>query len=318
MAINIKSMQSNVIHNKEVGANEECESLITKTHDLGFAIVNSQALFDRALQGLPQKEYHLLFIDRDLWAAIEPVPQVDPYLFDNEPGYHNAMMKALFYVRDTLGEKLNANKLCQLHDIYVDGVIHNSIKKEPFQKGYAPGYRYGLEWNKVSNDAKRELEDEKLILFFKNQKFLELHKSFECLSTYQPISGGNWSVCSRFEDGTELSRVHEKVNALFEKYYQEIEAADSNDARLAAIVNLCRALEIFHVFPDGNGRTILFAMLPKLLIENGFSPAILDKPFTFDSGYHSTKEMVDLLKKGMENYQKVIEQLQSQSQCAFL
>jgi hypothetical protein len=219
-------------------------------------------------------------------------------------------MRGFEHLRNTIGERMDADKLCQLHDICVDGVFHNQGSNlEPFRKGYAPGFTYGLSWEDVSEEAQKELESKKLLLRLNSSTFKSDFNNFAYLSTYMPSSGRSWSVFSRFKKDDELPIVHRKINALFDDYYAAIESAHSEDDRLAAIVNLCRALQIFHVFPDGNGRTILVALLSKLLIENHFSLSILTDFADFGTGYNSTAEMVDLLKEGMNNYQRVVEQL---------
>lgn len=74
-----------------------------------------------------------------------------------------------------------------------------------------------------------------------------------------------------------------------------------NTDKLKAIAKVCRALEIFHIFPDGNQRTIIFGLLNKFLIENEFSPVILKDPIIFD-GYDCLDELVEEIKQGMERF----------------
>jgi hypothetical protein len=289
-------------------------SLKFEFHNSNFEhspISKSQAVFDKAMKGLPEEQRHLLFIDRVHWKTIEPVPEANPYEFDkNEFGYHDAMMRGFEHLRNTIGERMDADKLCQLHDICVDGVFHKQGSKlKPFRKGYAPGFSYGLDWERVSEEAKKELESKKLLLRLNSPTVESDYYNFAYLSTCMPTGGCGLGICSRFEKGDELPIVHQKIDALFDEYYAAIESAYSEDDRLAAIVNLCRALQIFHVFPDGNGRTILAALLSKLLIENGFSLCILTDFAHFGTGYNSTDEMVNLLKEGMDNYRRVAEQL---------
>lgn len=92
-----------------------------------------------------------------------------------------------------------------------------------------------------------------------------------------------------------------RINALFDAYYKEIPQALSTKAKLIALVRLCRALEILHAFPDGNQRTIVFSLLLKLLIENGFCPTILKEPAAFDGPY-SLNELVSQVIDGMALY----------------
>lgn len=66
--------------------------------------------------------------------------------------------------------------------------------------------------------------------------------------------------------------------------------------------------EIFHIFPDGNQRTVAFLLLNKLLIDNNFPAAYLDWPYAFD-GYLSSKELVMEIKYGMINFLRSIEEM---------
>ena len=101
-------------------------------------------------------------------------------------------------------------------------------------------------------------------------------------------------------------RTKKRVNQIFENYYHQIESARTEKQKLEAIGDLCRRLEIYHVFPDGNQRTIAFALLTKLLIENGFSPAILEYPTLFD-GMFTLREIVQQIEQGMIRFKKVSE-----------
>lgn len=273
-------------------------------------IETSRAKFDHFMKGLPEDQRHLLFIDKRVWEQIEPVPHVDCMMFDNEPGYHAAMTQALNFVRDHLGEKLNATKFCTLHDLCVDNVYHDAEMKKPFLKGFRPKWGYEFDYTKVSKETRLELENEKILLYpdrnadssISSESFSHI-KNLSFLSVY--LSG---HINSCFYKEKQLPKVIEKIDGLFVKYYARIESAKSEDDRLAAMASLCLALEIFHVFADANARTIQCAMLSKLLIENNFSPVILDNPRTFDEGYFSISEMVELLKDGMKNFKKVVEQ----------
>lgn len=275
-------------------------------------ISRSQATFDKAFGGLGVENRKFLFIDKNKWKRSEPYPEVDwDQLY--EPGYLDGMNNALQnMVRNSLGEKFDADKLCQLHDSCVDGVFQDFEMNKPFKKGYGCGSMYSVRWQEISNEVIAELKREKT-LFVVNEHYeteYPKYQNFEYLCVILPGDfGGKWEIRSRFQKKEELPLVHKKINDLFENYYTKIESSPSDDDKLAAIVNLCRALHMFHVFPDGNGRTILFALLPKLLIENGFSPAIVDDPSRCFTGYHSTEEMVGIIKQGMKNYQRLVEQL---------
>jgi prophage maintenance system killer protein len=94
------------------------------------------------------------------------------------------------------------------------------------------------------------------------------------------------------------------MNGLISTYYKRIASASLPREKLAAIADLCQAIEVYHVFKDGNQRTIAFALLPKLLIENGFPPTILERPFMFDGAF-TTEEMVLQIEQGIKRFSRL-------------
>lgn len=96
------------------------------------------------------------------------------------------------------------------------------------------------------------------------------------------------------------------INDWFDKYYKAIADAKDDNDKLTAIVSLCKTLEIAHFFADANQRTIVFVLLNKLLIENGFSPTVVDDPYIFD-GYKSKKELVAEVIKGQEYFKECVQ-----------
>jgi hypothetical protein len=92
-----------------------------------------------------------------------------------------------------------------------------------------------------------------------------------------------------------------KLTPYLDSFHLEMMNARSSDEQLAAISVLLRAIEIFHMFPDGNQRTVAFLLLNKLLIQNHIPPTILDSAFIFD-GYLGTSEIVQEIKKGIFNF----------------
>lgn len=89
------------------------------------------------------------------------------------------------------------------------------------------------------------------------------------------------------------------ANAFFTRYYQELDVAGGPLAQLRAIVRLVRALHVYHFFRDGNGRLNTMVVLNKLLLENGFPPAIVSDPAIFGGG-RSVAQLVDDVHNGMK------------------
>jgi hypothetical protein len=61
------------------------------------------------------------------------------------------------------------------------------------------------------------------------------------------------------------------------KYYSALEYSGDSVSRLSAIISLYESLEAMHPFKDATSRTN-HLVLNKLLVENGFDPAILNEP----------------------------------------
>lgn len=94
--------------------------------------------------------------------------------------------------------------------------------------------------------------------------------------------------------------ITDAMNYYIGVYQKEIIQADSNEKKLSCIATLIHELELLHPFTDGNCRTFVFALLPKLLIEQGFTPVILENPNRFD--LFSNQELVEEIKKGLVQF----------------
>ena len=93
------------------------------------------------------------------------------------------------------------------------------------------------------------------------------------------------------------------VQAVLNRYHADIRRAGPNRlGRLRAIVRCIRALHVIHAFRDANGRLHVTLMLQKLLLEQGFSPIILqDAPGVFGGSY-TVDELVRVVLRGMRAF----------------
>jgi hypothetical protein len=226
----------------------------------------------------------------------------NPFIFDSdrttslsgrvagEPGYHNAMQNVFeHYLPSHREEKITVQSLIELHDKCVENV-RTSGRQGPCDhaRGITMGWCYPIPLKLLSPLVMDELVKKKLI---------GLDPESDCL-------------CCLWYDGMvrkvrhwTLESVRTKAQELIVEYYLKIQGARSEEEKLVAIVDLCRSLEIFHLFPDGNQRTIAFALLTKLLVENRMSPTILENPAMFD-GFMVTEKMVREVRKGQEIFTK--------------
>ncbi len=88
------------------------------------------------------------------------------------------------------------------------------------------------------------------------------------------------------------------VENVFKAFYQDIEHARSDFSRLRAISRVVRNLHIVHPFSDGNGRLNIYLLLPRLLLEHGFKPAVLPSMAHLFSGGYSLDQMAAALSWG--------------------
>jgi len=101
----------------------------------------------------------------------------------------------------------------------------------------------------------------------------------------------------------------EIATSIFNQYYSEIDKSNGNKKKIAgAIVRCCQDLEQMHFFRDGNIRTIAFTVLPKMLLENGFTPTILHNPNIFDG--MSTGEIQAAILEGQKSFKHLRANLQ--------
>ncbi len=258
----------------------------------------SEIKFDRAFKSMPEEEKWRLYID---WKRQDPLSCGKQCFDREEPGYAAGMDQALSYVRSSLGTKMDADELRYIHDLAVDGVFHKRFESlRPFALGYSCEYKYYF--NRPRSDHPPETTRSKAALKEALEEGIFTHDTHcdeeKFLAYYDQWFMNSLASCNE-------AATKERINRLFNTYYETITRASSVGEKLRAIVDLCRSLEVFHAFPDGNQRTISFLLLQKLLIENGLPPVILELPLLFD-GLHTREEMVLMVRQGMERLSRFI------------
>jgi hypothetical protein len=99
-------------------------------------------------------------------------------------------------------------------------------------------------------------------------------------------------------------------------YEADISLAKTPQEKLGVIADFCQHLILLHPFSDGNGRAIGQVLLNKCLIENDFTPVILDNPNNL--GGFSRDEFVSEIKKGFINYENALPGNNTSFGCAIL
>lgn len=113
----------------------------------------------------------------------------------------------------------------------------------------------------------------------------------------------------------------QKVQQILDEYYQEQEKirkqrklgktivvgelTEADQKSLLVIVKCIRALHVGHFFPDANGRLNIMLLLNKFLLEECFSPVILNDPAVFGGG-KSLKQLLEEVLTGMSTFLQVV------------
>ncbi|WP_438269173.1 scabin-related ADP-ribosyltransferase [Mycobacterium simiae] len=91
-------------------------------------------------------------------------------------------------------------------------------------------------------------------------------------------------------------QVPRMVDAVFDDYYDDIAAAQTERDRLRAIGRVVRNLHVMHPHNDGNGRLNINLLLPRLLLANGFAPVITHSMADLFSGGFSRDQIATALR----------------------
>ncbi|MGW3461204.1 hypothetical protein ACWDE9_17160 [Streptomyces olivaceoviridis] len=91
------------------------------------------------------------------------------------------------------------------------------------------------------------------------------------------------------------------VDAIFSRHYRTLDTLDSGDdhAILSTIARTVRSLTVIHPFTAGNEWINVRVVLPRLLLEQGFPPAILRDAAGIFDGRHSADEMAHQIEQSL-------------------
>lgn len=213
---------------------------------------------------------------------------------------------------------LTADYYKKLHDIAVEG-IYQEVKERAQKRKFEPGYAHQqitrfpctFASGYVTLEGRKELQEK-----------IDCKKGGQNTDARYGEAGhpvGNscdyieWNYKYNTKCMTREERL-EIADTIINKYHEEITSAkehNDGDEKLTAIVRCCQDLYQAHLFPDGNTRTIVAGVLPKLLLENGFRPSILHNSKIL-AGF-SVEEIKDAIRKGQETFQSWCEQTREKS-----
>ncbi|GAA3438825.1 hypothetical protein [Kutzneria kofuensis] len=85
------------------------------------------------------------------------------------------------------------------------------------------------------------------------------------------------------------------IDSAFAQFHDEIGRAHDDFDRLRAIGRVVRTLHVLHPFEDANGRLNVYLLLPKLLLQHGFEPAIRPEMSELFNGGYSVDQIASAL-----------------------
>ena len=129
----------------------------------------------------------------------------------------------------------------------------------------------------------------------------------EANSKLHPLGDNFYAKVARDPDTAPV-----RIQAILDGYYAEIGGIHGgsqearNKRKLGVIVKAVRALHVGHFFQDANGRLNTMTLLNKFLIEEGFTPVIMDDTGAFGGGF-SVAQLIAQIVRGMRAFKESVE-----------
>uniref|UniRef100_UPI003F92C4F1 WXG100-like domain-containing protein n=1 Tax=Streptomyces sp. st77 TaxID=1828074 RepID=UPI003F92C4F1 len=242
---------------------------------------------------LPEDRWWTFYIDpKNHQAALEAFPD-DPgsyYDHDRSPGFQEGMVSAYTqFLGDpaTVATPMDSTSYRTMHGL-ATGHLGRTI-------GWSGGgaTQFPLRGETLADDIFDERIGEQLLVYDTTSRDWSTP-----LPKPRPVT-----ILTRFmHNNPSLATNYGKnaapglVDTLFQQHYARVSDPDADDtAKLASIVRTVRALHVVHPFQDGNLRSNVQILLPKLLLEQGLRPVVPDNMYSLFQGGHSVPQMVDSL-----------------------
>lgn len=265
---------------------------------------------EKVFESFPNSEYWKLFIDVDKWGEGEMA-------FDKDlsPGYLQSVSRAFLYNFLTINRDLDVDMIVWLHGV----AFHDKTDKSKL--GFESYGNSGLIPDFVSEAGLIELINN----IRNNNVDLELFPADENGEVDTPLVAGFPNIPAdalakeimgmlnqkewpglRLIRRTSANDAFMQTQKYLDRYKQEILASGGDEEKkLSAIARFIRDIHQYHPFMDGNGRTFIFIILNKLLMQNNLAPCIVEKPGRFSG--HSVSELVGEIKKGQLIFKSLCE-----------
>lgn len=290
----------------------EFKEILTRYRQKMGKISDPHEKFKLAIASMPEDELYKFFIDKKrLQNPDNDEINIAPHLlFDiKEPGYFKAMLEAFKSLPNYISREISVAMNIELHDKAIDQVkdkngyvlskgisgqycycpapyFSQDTATELYNSAFLFGDRFALDLlgEEIASDSSGHLMDDKNYI----NKFMK--KKFSCIYNL-----GNVESIIHTQKEWEIL-----FTPLLAHFRASIEHTKTLNGIVSAAGELLRALEVAHIFPDGNTRTNAFLLLNKILIENNLPPVILEEPNMF--GYLTVKELAQQIRLGMMNF----------------
>ncbi|MFD8407120.1 hypothetical protein ACFV1G_20840 [Streptomyces anulatus] len=242
---------------------------------------------------LPEDQWWTFYIDpKNHQAALDAFPD-DPgsyYDHDRSPGFQQGMVSA--YTRflgdpGTVSTPMDSTSYRTMHGL-ATGHLGRTI-------GWSGGgaTQFPLRGETLADDIFDERIGDQLLVYDTTSRDWSTP-----LPKPRPVT-----ILTRFmHNNPSLATNYGKnaapglVDTLFQQHYARVSEPDADDAvKLASIVRTIRALHVVHPFQDGNLRSNVQILLPKLLLEQGLRPVVPDNMYSLFQGGRSVPQMVESL-----------------------
>ncbi|WP_399007626.1 hypothetical protein [Streptomyces sp. CB00271] len=242
---------------------------------------------------LPEDQWWTFYIDpKNHQAALDAFPD-DPgsyYDHDRSPGFQQGMVSA--YTRflgdpGTVATPMDSTSYRTMHGL-ATGHLGRTI-------GWSGGgaTQFPLRGETLADDIFDERIGDQLLVYDTTSRDWSTP-----LPKPRPVT-----ILTRFlHNNPSLATNYGKnaapglVDTLFQQHYARVSEPDADDTvKLASIVRTVRALHVVHPFQDGNLRSNVQILLPKLLLEQGLRPVVPDNMYSLFQGGRSVPQMVEAL-----------------------
>ena len=148
-----------------------------------------------------------------------------------------------------------------------------------------------------------------------NKKFIAWLKKTYKMNSYEYLAQFIFNNLENEEKDTNLPTVffvtafseclEEESQGILDDYYADLTKCKTPKKKLFVIVETTLRLDLLHAFGDGNGRVFTNITLNRMLLENGFLPAVFFDPNIFGS-LHPVEDLVQVVIEGMNNTRKLM------------